>query len=70
MRRRGFAWLSHNRRLQIGLAMFTPFGIAALLPGQLAPYPPDELLSSFPSPSPSAATCSGPTRTGATSSAG
>ncbi len=46
--RRRLSWLAHNRRLQVGLAMFTPFGIAALLPGQLAPYPPDELLSSFP----------------------
>lgn len=45
---RHLAWLRHNWRLQVGLVMLAPFGVAALLPGQLAPYPPDALLSDFP----------------------
>jgi peptide/nickel transport system permease protein len=45
---RRLGWLPHNWRLRLGLLMLAPFGLAALIPGELAPYPPDALLSDFP----------------------
>ncbi len=46
--RQRLSWLRHNWRLKTGLLMLSPFLLAALIPGVLSPYPPDELLSTFP----------------------
>ena len=53
--------------LQIGLLLLAPFLLAAIIPGVLAPHSPDALLDA-PFLARRTTSCSGPTRTGGTSS--